>query len=79
MLGLNGKKNSAGEKPLSALPEALELPDLGILHGCGMLMDCVFWFCYVCFRKPKRKMLLFSTFQKKLGAFMMPPGELKEN
>lgn len=80
MLGLNGKKNNAGEKPLNALPEALELPDLGTLAWWWNVNGlCVFWFCSVCFRKPKRKMLLFSTFQKKLGVFTMPPGELKEN
>lgn len=79
VLGLNGKKNSAGEKPLSALPESLELLDLGILAWRWNVNGlCVFWFCSVCFRKPKRKMLLFSTSQKKLGMFMMPPGMSKE-
>lgn len=80
MLGLDGKENSAGEKLLSALPEALELLGLGTSAWWWNVNGlCVFWFCSVCFRKPKRKMLLFSTSQKKLGMFMMLPGKSKEN
>lgn len=39
---------------------------------------CMFWLCSVCFRKPRRKMLLSSTFQRKLGMFMRLPGKSKE-
>lgn len=66
MLGLNGKKNSAGEKPLSALPEALELPDLGILAWWWNVNGLCVLGLFCLFQEAQKKDAALLNFSEKI-------------